>query len=69
MSDVIRHGVEGIDFPDVPDYGAAQRAEYEAFMDEPCYAPGCDLRNRDHSAEQSEKCWERYVASEREASR
>ena len=69
MNDVIRHGNEGIDFPDVPDYGAAERVEYEALMDEPCYAPDCDLRNRDHSPEQTKACLERYLTSEREAER
>jgi hypothetical protein len=68
MTDVIRHGIEGIDFPDVPDYGAAERAEYQMFLAEKCSAPGCELRYRDHSREQAAECLDRIFASEWEAS-
>jgi hypothetical protein len=68
MTDVIRHGNEGIDSPDGPDNGGAERREAETLLDKTCSAPGCELRYRDHSREQAAECLDRIFASEWEAS-
>lgn len=68
MDDVIRHGIEGTDFPSVPYDGAAERSAFEAVLAETCTAPGCELRYRDHSREQAAQCLDRIFSSEWEAS-
>jgi hypothetical protein len=68
MTDVSRHGKEGIDSPHVPNSDRAERREAEMLLDETCSAPGCELRYRDHSREQAAECLDRIFASEWEAS-
>ncbi len=63
MNGLFRRGVEALIPLDASEWGAPQQDDTARLLEEQCVAPGCCLRNGDHSPEETTACLERWLVA------